>query len=92
MFMGGYQSNSDGGGSITFFRNKGFLFVVGNPPLPPGLKNDVWMVNGVGTIAGIRNVNNGDIIICVNDSPGGNGSEIAQNWILIPRAGDFQDI
>lgn len=90
--MGGYQSNS-GGGGITLFRNKGFLLVEENQPFPPGVKNDMWIVDNPtldgGAVGATYNVENGDIIICLNANPGGNGNAIANAWTVIPRASDF---
>jgi hypothetical protein len=88
--MGGYQSDSGGGNSINFLRNKGFLRVVENRPFPSGQKNDVWIIecdDESGQVGAMFTVENGDIILCIKDNPGGNF--IVNAWLVIPRTPDI---
>lgn len=84
--MGGYQSDSSGG-SITFLRNKGFLSISENVPFPVGVKNDVYIMDGAGAVGASFPVDNGDILLCLKDNPGGNAH--GDSWLVLPRAADF---
>jgi hypothetical protein len=84
--MCGYQSDIKGGGTILF-RNKGFLFVAENRPFPIGIKGDFYIVDGAGAVGAVFPGGNGDLLLCIEDNPGGNG--LNYGWMIVPRAPDF---
>jgi hypothetical protein len=73
---------------MNIFKNKGFFPLWEDRPFPAGIKNDVWIIEQVGVVGSMFHVDDGDIMICINDNPGGNSIENA--WIVIPRSVDFE--
>lgn len=81
--MGGYQSDSNnaGGSSSGNWKTKGVLSIGADIPYPPGVRNDVWIMDGSGYIGGSIYVDDGDILFCINDSPGGDFRY--NDWIVL---------
>jgi hypothetical protein len=84
-FMGGYQSDStnSGGPSVGFWKTKGFLSIEADIPYPPGVKNDVWVIDGSGYIGNSIYVETGDILYCRKDNPG--GDFLYNDWVILPH-------